>query len=56
MKEKALILIGLYSKKWLSEKLGINNLTLEKRLRTDYWKVSEISRLNEVFESEKVNL
>ena len=56
MKEKAFTLIGLHSKKWLSEKLGINSLTLEKRLKTDYWKISEISRLNEVFEQEKINL
>lgn len=56
MKEKALVLIGLYSRKWLSEKMGVNPLTLDKRIRTNKWKVSEISRLNEIYETEKTNL
>jgi hypothetical protein len=53
MKEKALILIGLHSKKWLCEKMGINILTLEKRLKTGYWKISEIAILENIFENEK---
>ena len=56
MKEKALILIGLYSKKWLSEKMGINHITLEKRLKTNDWKISEISILEEIFNHEKQSL
>jgi len=49
MKEKALVLIGLYSRKWLSLKMGINPITLDKRLNSDSWKLSEISRLNELY-------
>ena len=56
MKKKALILIGLHSKKWLCEKMGINHLTLEKRLKKDNWKVSEEIALQSIFEDEKVNL
>ena len=56
MKEKALILIGMHSKKWLCEQMGINVLTLEKRLSTSDWKISEVSRLKEIFEKEKTNL
>jgi hypothetical protein len=53
MKEKALILIGLHSKKWLCEQMGINILTLEKRLSTGYWKISEIAILEKIYENEK---
>jgi hypothetical protein len=56
MKEKALILIGLHSKKWLAEQMGINHITLEKRLSTNYWKISEVSRLEEIYDKEKINL
>ncbi len=56
MKEKALVLIGLYSRKWLSEKMGINPITLDKRLDISNWKLSEQSRLNELYESEKSKL
>lgn len=56
MKEKALVLIGLHSRKWLSEKMGINPITIDKRLNTGNWKLSEISRLNEIYEAEKINL
>lgn len=55
MKEKAFILIGIHSRKWLSENMGINPITLDKRLKTDNWKISEISRLNELFEAKKTN-
>ena len=53
MKEKALVLIGSYSRKWLSEKMGINPITLDKRLHSDNWKLSEISILNELYETHK---
>lgn len=56
MKEKALILIGLHSKKWLCEKMGINHLTLEKRLQKNNWKVSEEIALKTIFESEKTGI
>jgi hypothetical protein len=56
MKEKALVLIGLHSRKWLSEKMGINPITIDKRIKCGDWKISEISRLNELYESEKINL
>ena len=52
MKEKALILIGLHSKKWLCEKMGINHLTLEKRLLKNNWKASEEIALNSIYESQ----
>jgi len=50
MKEKALVLIGEHSRKWLSEKMGINPITLDKRLNSGVWKISEISRLNELYD------
>lgn len=53
MKEKALILIGLHSKKWLAENIGLNVLTLEKRLNTNYWKVSEEIALEKLFSDNK---
>jgi len=56
MREKALILIGLKSRKWLCDEMGFNILTLHKRLKTNRWKLSEISRLNEVFEAQNINL
>jgi len=56
MKEKALILIGLHSKKWLAENMGINHITLEKRLKTNYWKLSEIAILEDIFSKEQINL
>lgn len=56
MKQKALVLIGLHSRKWLSEKMGLNPITIDRRLKHGDWKISEISRLNELYESEKINL
>jgi hypothetical protein len=56
MKEKALILIGLHSKKWLSEKMGLNHVTLENRLNKNNWKLSEEMALIQIFDIEKVNL
>lgn len=56
MKEKALILIGLHSRKWLSEQMGLNPITIDRRLKHGYFKTSEASRLNELFEAEKDNL
>lgn len=56
MKEKALILIGLHSKKWLCEKMGINPITLERRLNKNDWKVSEEFALENIFDSQKHNL
>lgn len=56
MKEKALVLIGLHSKKWLSKKVGINPLTLEKRLLENNWKSSEIMAIDFLYDSEKINL
>lgn len=56
MKEKVLILIGMHSKKWLCEKIGINHLTLERRLEKNDWKVSEEMAIEIIFQSEKVNL
>lgn len=56
MKEKALILIGLHSKKWLSEKLGLNPITLERRLNKNDWKVSEEMALDQIFNSQKHKL
>lgn len=56
MKEKVLILIGMHSKKWLCEKIGINHVTLERRLEKNDWKVSEEMAIEQIFESQKVNL
>jgi hypothetical protein len=57
MKTKALILIGLHSKKWLAEKLGITTITLEKRLTEDYWKPGELALLEIIFNEEsKISL
>lgn len=56
MKEKALLLIGLHSKKWLCEKMGINHLTLEKRLKNDNWKTSEVIALESIYQDEIVKL
>jgi hypothetical protein len=53
MKIKALVLIGLHSRKWLSKKMGINPITLDKRLIFGDWKLSEISILNELYETHK---
>lgn len=53
MKEKALILIGLHSKKWLADNLGINHITLERRLNKNDWKVSEEMALLQIFDQEK---
>jgi hypothetical protein len=53
MKEKVLILIGLNSKKWLSEQLGINPLTLETRLEKWNWKASEEMAIDLIFDREK---
>ena len=56
MKEKVLILIGLNSKKWLSEQLGITPLTLETRLEKWNWKASEEIAIDSIFNREKVRL
>jgi hypothetical protein len=56
MKEKALILIGMHSKKWLAEKLGINHITLERRLNKNDWKLSEEMALIQIFDTQKENL
>jgi hypothetical protein len=56
MKEKVLILIGMHSKKWLCEKVGINHITLERRLNKNDWKVSEEMAIEQIFESQKHNL
>jgi len=56
MKEKALLLIGLHSRKWLSEEMGLNPITIDKRIANGGWKLSEISRLKELYEQEKNNL
>lgn len=56
MKEKVLILIGMHSKKWLCEKVGINHITLERRLNKNDWKVSEEMAIKQIFESQKHNL
>jgi hypothetical protein len=36
--------------------MGINHITLEKRLKTNDWKISEISILENIFSQEKNNL
>lgn len=56
MKEKALILIGLHSKKWLCEKLGINPITLDRRLSKNDWKISEEIALDQIFDSQRDKL
>lgn len=43
--KKALDLIELNSKSWLSEKLGISRVTLDNRLELDNWKNSEIQMI-----------
>jgi len=43
--KKAKNLIEANSKVWLSEKLGITRVTLDKRLEQDDWKNSEIQML-----------
>lgn len=56
MKEKALVLIGLHSRKWLSEQMGVNPITIDKRIAKGGWKLAEISRLKELYDQEKKNL
>lgn len=56
MKEKALMLLGLHSRKWLSTKLGINPLTLDKRILLDNWKEGEKLLLESIYKQEKDNL
>jgi hypothetical protein len=56
MREKAFMLIGLHSRKWLSEKMEINPITLDKRLEKDNWKKGEQILLNQIFETEKSKL
>ena len=56
MKEKALMLIGLHSRKWLSEKMEINPITLDKRLEKNNWKKGESILLDQIFETEKAKL
>lgn len=41
MNKIAYKLIGVHSKTWLCEKLGITRPTLDARLKTDKWKTSE---------------
>ena len=45
MNKTALNLIEENSKTWLSEKLGITRVTLDKRLKTENWKKSELQML-----------
>jgi hypothetical protein len=56
MKEKALMLIGLHSRKWLSDNIGINPITLDKRILKDNWKNSEILILEKIYQEEKSKL
>jgi len=42
---KAETLINSYSKKWLCEKLGVARVTLDKRLKKNDWKKTEIQML-----------
>ena len=56
MKEKALILIGLNSKRWLCDKLEINHITLSRRLEKNDWKKSESMLLDQIYEQEKHKL
>lgn len=42
---KAESLIKINSKKWLSDKLGITRVTLDKRLKEGIWKKTEIQML-----------
>jgi hypothetical protein len=43
--DKAKALITLHSKVWLSEKLGIQRLTLDNRLKKENWKRTEIQMI-----------
>jgi len=42
---KAKSLIGIYSKVWLCDNLGISRVTLDNRLDNENWKKLEIERL-----------
>ena len=48
MKEKALLLIGIHSKSWLCDQLGISYITLNSRLNLGNWKKSEILLLKTI--------
>jgi hypothetical protein len=52
MKEKALLLIGIHSKSWLCDQLGINHITLNVRLNVGNWKKSEILLLETIHAKE----
>lgn len=52
MKEKALLLIGIHSKSWLCDKLGINHITLNSRLNLSNWKKSETLLLETIHANE----
>jgi len=43
--DKAKILTSLYSKMWLSDKLGISRVTLDNRLTKGNWKKTEIQMI-----------
>lgn len=53
MKEQIDILILKYGKVKVSEMLGITRPTLDKRLKLDNWKKSEIHLLVAILEQEK---
>jgi transcriptional antiterminator len=50
MKKKALLLIGLKSRVWLCQQLGINPITLQKRLTFDNWKQGERLLLEKIYQ------
>jgi hypothetical protein len=52
MKEKALLLIGIHSKSWLCDQLGINHITLNVRLKMSNWRKSEILLLETIHAGE----
>lgn len=56
MKKKAIMLIGLKSKSWLCQELGINPITLSKRLELDNWKLSEKTLLEQIYQRETKHL
>jgi hypothetical protein len=56
MKKKAIILIGLKSRIWLCQELGINPITLQKRLNLNNWKISEKTLLDQIYDRETKDL
>jgi hypothetical protein len=53
MKTKVLLIIGLHSKGWMCDKLGISYNTLRERLATESWKKSEIYMIETLYEENK---